>query len=215
MRGVTIRAYALRIGDVAAERIDHGEIDNNPIRCPDPDAAARMEALILEAKERGDSVGGIVQVEASGVPAGLGDPVFSKLDARLASAFFSLGAVKGVEFGSGFDCARLRGSENNDPLENGAFLSNHAGGILGGISSGQPILTRVAVKPTPSVTVEQKTADIHGANRTLRIEGRHDPCIVPRIVPVIEAMAALTLLDAWEIQRRLRPGWNAATAGET
>jgi chorismate synthase len=169
-----------------------------------------MEALILQMKEAGDSIGGVVQVEATGVPAGLGDPVFSKLDARLAGALFSLGAVKGLEFGSGFACARRRGSENNDPLEDGQFLANNAGGILGGISSGQPLVARVAVKPTPSIAAEQKTVDVHGANRTLAIEGRHDPCIVPRIVPVVEAMVALTLLDAWEIQARLCPEWPSA-----
>ena len=206
-RGVTVRAYTLQIGDIRAENIDHSEIDRNPVRCPDREAAEKMEALILDARKSGDSVGGIVQVEALGVPAGLGDPVFSKLDARLGLALFSLGAVKGVEFGCGFACARLRGSENNDPMEDGEFLSNNAGGILGGISSGQPLLARIAVKPTPSIAGEQKTMDVHGTNRTIRIEGRHDPCIVPRIVPVVEAMVALTLLDAWEVQDRLRPDW--------
>ncbi len=211
-RGVSIRAYTTRIGDIAAERIDLAEIDRNPVRCPDGEAAKKMEALILEVKKQGDSIGGIVQVEATGVPAGLGDPVFSKLDSRLASALFSLGAVKGVEFGCGFDCTRMRGSQNNDPMENGEFLSNNAGGILGGISSGQSILARVAVKPTPSVAIEQKTQDIHGDNRTLQIEGRHDPCIVPRIVPVVEAMVALTLLDAWEMQDCLCPDWLKKTS---
>jgi len=206
-RGVTIRAYTMQIGDIIAENIDYDEIDRNPVRCPDSNAAPKMEELILAAKKQGDSVGGIACVEIIGVPAGLGDPVFSKLDARLAAAFFSLGAVKGVEFGCGFACARMRGSEHNDQMENGRFLSNNAGGILGGISSGQPIRANVAIKPTPSVAVKQKTVDVNGNNRMIRIEGRHDPCIVPRIVPVLEAMAALILLDAWEVQERLRPGW--------
>ncbi len=214
-RGVSIRASTVRIGDVAAETADLDEIERNPVRCADAAAAKRMEALILEAKEAGDSVGGVVRVEATGVPAGLGDPVFSKLDARLASALFSLGAVKGVEFGGGFDCTRRRGSENNDGMADGGFLSNNAGGILGGISSGQPLVAHVAVKPTPSVSVEQRTIGTDGANRSIRIEGRHDPCIVPRIVPVIEAMMALTLLDAWEVQRRLRPGWPTAGGART
>jgi chorismate synthase len=206
-RGVTIRGWTLEIAGIAAERIDFDEIDRNPVRCPDPAAAERMEAAILSAKEAGDSVGGIAQVEAHGLPAGLGDPVFSKLDARLGAALFSVGAVKGVEIGSGFGGARRRGSEHNDAMRDGAFLSNHAGGILGGISTGQPLVARVAVKPTASVGLEQQAMDIYGANRTIRIEGRHDPCIVPRIVPVLEAMFALTLLDAWEIQDRLRPDW--------
>ncbi|MFW5856483.1 MAG: chorismate synthase [Planctomycetota bacterium] len=213
-RGVTIRAWAQQVGDVQARTLDPAVIERNPVRCPDPEAAVRMEALIAEAKQAGDSVGGIVQVEAVGVPAGLGDPVFAKLDARLASALFSLGAVKGVEFGSGFACARLRGSAHNDPMVDGDFVSNNAGGILGGISSGQPIVARLAVKPTPSIAVEQATLDQHGANRTLSIEGRHDPCIVPRIVPVVEAMVALTLLNAWEVQTRLRPGWAQVGATE-
>ncbi len=211
-RGVTIRAYTIRIGDIVADRVDPAHIDKNPVRCPDAEAAGKMEALVLEARRQGDSVGGIVQVEALGVPPGLGDPVFSKLDARLAAALFSLGAVKGVEFGCGFACASLRGSENNDPMANGAFLSNNAGGVLGGISSGQPLVARVAVKPTPSIATEQQTADVHGNDRTLNVAGRHDPCIVPRIVPVVEAMVALTLLDAWEVQARLRPDWPRAVA---
>ncbi len=206
-RGVTIRAYTLQIGDITAAEIRHETIEKNPVRCPDRNAARQMEALILKAREDGDSIGGIVEVEAVGLPAGLGDPVFSKLDARLGSALFSLGAVKGVEFGCGFECARLHGSENNDPIRDGKFLSNNAGGILGGISSGQPLVARVAVKPTPSVAAEQQTMDIHDSNQTISIGGRHDPCIVPRIVPVVEAMVALTLLDAWEIQDRLRPDW--------
>jgi chorismate synthase len=213
-RGVTVRAYARRIGSVAAQRFDPDQIERNNVRCPDADAAKEMEALIRAAKEEGDSVGGVVEVEVTGVPAGLGDPVFSKLDARLAAALFSLGAVKGVEVGAGFACAGLKGSENNDPMEDGAFLSNNAGGILGGISSGQPIVARIAVKPTPSVAAEQKSMDMDGNNRRLRIGGRHDPCIVPRIVPVVEAMVALTVLDAWEVQVRLCPDWPRGPDGD-
>jgi chorismate synthase len=165
-----------------------------------------MEELILDAKERGDSVGGIVEVEAAGLPPGLGDPVFGKLDARLASALVSIGAVKGVEFGAGFACARMSGSRHNDEMADGAFLTNNAGGILGGISTGAPVVARVAVKPTASIESAQKTIDVRGANSEIAVEGRHDPCIVPRIVPVVESMTALTLLDAWETQDRLRPG---------
>lgn len=206
-RGVTIRAHTLQVGAVRAETIDYDEIERNPVRCGDKGAAVAMETLILEAKQRGDSVGGIAQLDVAGLPAGLGDPVFAKLDARLAGGLFSLGAVKGVEFGSGFAVATTTGSQNNDQMADGTFLSNHAGGVLGGISTGQPLVVRVAIKPTPSVARAQRTLDIEGRNRTISIEGRHDPCIVPRIVPVIEAMAALILLDAWEIQDRLRPDW--------
>ncbi len=203
-RGIHIRAYALEIGGVRAEQIDPAAIETNPVRCPDRQAAVAMEAAILAAREAKDSVGGIIQLEVTGVPAGLGDPVFAKLDARLGGAFFSVGAVKGVEFGAGFDAARLRGSENNDPMRDGNFTTNNAGGIAGGISTGQTILARIAVKPTPSVGVCQRTSDGHGKDRDLVIEGRHDPCIVPRAVPVIEAMAALVLLDCVLIQDRLR-----------
>lgn len=205
-RGIHVRAYALEIAGHRAERIDHSVIESNPVRCPDPQAAAAMEAAILAARQSHDSVGGVIQVEISGAPAGLGDPVFAKLDARLGGAFFSVGAVKGVEFGAGFHAARLRGSENNDPMREGQFVTNHAGGIAGGISTGQTILARIAVKPTPSIAQPQKTGDIHGEDRDLTIEGRHDPCIVPRAVPVMEAMAALVLLDALLIQERLQAG---------
>jgi chorismate synthase len=139
-----------------------------------------------------------------GVPTGLGDPVFFKLDARLAAALVSIGAVKGVEFGTGFLAARLRGSSQNDPMNAEGFQTNNAGGILGGISSGDDIIIRIAVKPTPSIFSEQKTIDTKGVDTAVSITGRHDPCIVPRIIPVIESMTALVLLDAWEINDRIR-----------
>jgi len=156
---------------------------------------AEMEKEILAAKAAGDSVGGIVQLTATGCPAGLGDPVFGKLDALIAGAMMGIGAVKGVEIGDGFSAARRFGSENNDPMTADGFYSNHAGGILGGISSGQDIIVRIAVKPTPSITKTQQTRDIHGNVVDISIGGRHDPCIVPRIVPVAEAMLALVLMD--------------------
>jgi chorismate synthase len=148
-----------------------------------------------------------VELRIAGVPAGLGDPVFGKLDARLAGALCSLGAVKGIEFGKGFEAARLRGSEFNDQMRDGGFVSNNAGGILGGISTGHQIVMRIAVRPTPSISKPQRTCDKAGNNIDIEIEGRHDPCIVPRIVPVTETMAALVILDAWQIQQRLRPDW--------
>jgi chorismate synthase len=209
-RGIHPVAYALEIAGIRAQRVEHSFIEKNPVRCPDPDAAAAMEEAILAAREAKDSVGGIIQLEVSGVPAGLGDPVFAKLDGRLGGAFFSVGAVKGVEFGAGFEAARLRGSENNDPMRDGRLVSNRSGGIAGGISTGQPIIARIAMKPTPSIASPQETCDVEGRNRDLEIEGRHDPCIVPRAVPVIEAMAALVLLDCLLIQQRLRgAGWQS------
>jgi chorismate synthase len=160
------------------------------------------EAAIQAAQEQGDSVGGILEVQATGVAAGLGEPVFDKLDARLGAALLSIGAVKGVEIGDGFALAKMRGSQSNDPLQPpGRFSSNRAGGILGGISTGEPIIVRAAVKPTPSVTTEQQTVDKAGAQKTLKIEGRHDPCLVFRILPVAEAMVCLVLADALLLHR--------------
>ncbi|MBM3861588.1 MAG: chorismate synthase [Verrucomicrobia bacterium] len=209
-RGVTIVAHALEIAGIRAQTFDGTVIERNPVRCADAVAAEAMAAAILRAKEDKDSVGGIVELRMTGVPAGLGDPVFGKLDARLASALLSIGATMGFEMGDGFEAARRRGSENNDGMHDGAFLSNHAGGIVGGISNGNEILIRVAIKPTSSIGKPQRTMDVRGQNREVVVEGRHDPCIVPRVIPVIEAMSALVLLDAWEIQARIRPGWTDA-----
>lgn len=166
-----------------------------------------MEQAIIAAKGQGNSVGGIVQLQIRGVPAGLGDPVFGKLEARLAQALMSIGAVRGIEFGLGFECAKTKGSEFNDAIKDDKFLTNNSGGITGGISNGNEIILRIAIRPTPSISLPQETVDISGKNRTISIEGRHDPCIVPRIVPVVESMAALVILDAWEIQNRLNPNW--------
>ncbi|MEI8330862.1 MAG: chorismate synthase [Methanomicrobiales archaeon] len=154
-----------------------------------------MEREILAAKAAGDSVGGIVEITATGCPSGLGDPVFGKLDALIAGAMMGIGAVKGVEIGDGFAAARAFGSGNNDPMTAEGFLSNHAGGILGGITSGQDIIVRIGVKPTPSIAKVQQTRDIHGNVCEISVGGRHDPCIVARIVPVAEAMLALVLID--------------------
>jgi chorismate synthase len=163
-----------------------------------------IEQEILTAKEAGDSVGGVVEVMAKGCPAGLGDPVFGKLDAGIAAALMGIGAVKGVEIGDGFAVAGTYGSENNDAMTKAGFASNHAGGILGGISSGQDIVVRIAVKPTPSIAKQQQTRDIHGNVVEISVGGRHDPCIVPRIVPVAEAMFALVLMDALLGQESVR-----------
>ena len=163
-----------------------------------------MENEILAAKATGDSVGGVVQVTATGCPTGLGDPVFGKLDALIAGAMMGIGAVKGVEIGDGFTAARKFGSENNDQMTADGFSSNHAGGILGGISSGLDIVVRIAVKPTPSIAKIQQTRDIYGNVVDISVGGRHDPCIVPRIVPVAEAMLALVLFDCVLEQEKYR-----------
>lgn len=214
-RGVRLVAHAVEIAGITAQTCDYDVIEQNPVRCADPAAAEKMTEAILAARKGCDSVGGVIQLDILGVPPGLGDPVFAKLDARLCAAIMTIGAVKGVEIGDGFHLARLRGSEANDNMADNAFLSNHAGGILGGISSGAPIVLRLVVKPTSSIAKEQRTMNIHGENTTIEVHGRHDPCIVPRAVPVIESMAALALLDAWEIQARLRPEWAAQWEAHT
>jgi chorismate synthase len=201
--GVQVLAYTLELGGVRAQTIDESTIWDNPFACPDPEAAAAMEARVQEVRARGDSLGGVVQVRVRGCPPGLGEPVFDKLDAALAAAVMSVGAVKGVEIGAGFTAARLLGSENNDPLIPGGFASNHAGGILAGISNGDEIVLNAAVKPIPSIAQEQQTIDLVGQPRTLTVKGRHDISAIPRIVPVIIAMVRLTLADFLLRQRAI------------
>ena len=198
-RGVTVTGYALEIAGIRAARVDLAEIERNPVRSPDPEAARLMERAIEEAMGQGDSVGGVVEVIAEGVPAGLGDPVFDKLEALLAHAALSVGAVRGFEVGDGFAAARLRGSAYNDELavEGGRVRSrtNHAGGVIGGISTGERLVVRCAVRPPASIARPQRTVTAGGEPVELSVEGRHDPCIVPRAVPVLEAMVALVLAD--------------------
>jgi len=205
--GISIVGHAIEVAGIRAKRFVREFIEQNPVRCADPDVAPLMEQAILDARSNRDSVGGIIQLEIDGLPPGLGDPVFAKLDARLTSAIMTIGAIKAVEIGDGFAISRMRGSEANDPMENGRFLSNHHGGILGGISSGAPVILRAAVKPTASIAQKQRTIDLQGNSVEVEVLGRHDPCIVPRAVPVIEHMAALVLLDALEIQARLNTRW--------
>jgi len=204
MHGIRILGHVVELGGLRARRMSPDEIEqqteSNPVRCADSVAAREMEAIIRAVKEDGDSVGGVVEVIALGVPAGLGEPVFDKLDADLGKALLSIGAVKGVEIGAGFEAARLKGSEMNDPfyLDDGRIRTrtNNAGGILGGISTGEPIRCRLAVKPTASIAKPQRSVDLQKMEEVeLRIQGRHDPCICPRIVPVAEAMVALVLVD--------------------
>jgi chorismate synthase len=199
--GVAVQAGTVRVGDLVASARDWHAAESNPVRCPDAAVATRMEKAILEARERGDSLGGVVEIVATGVPPGWGDPVFDKLDATLAHGLMSIGAVKGFEVGEGFASVALRGSEMNDRMTPRGFETNHAGGILGGISTGQPIVARIAVKPPSSIAVPQKTVDRSGAERDFAITGRHDPCLCPRVVPVAEAMTCLVLADHWLRQR--------------
>ncbi len=200
---IQVIAYTKEIDGITARTIDFKEIEQNPLRCPDKDVAKEMEKRVLFYRSQGDSIGGIVEVLAQNVPPGLGDPVFKKLDAEIAGALMSIGGVKAVEIGDGFQVASMRGSENNDQMDRHGFKTNHAGGILGGISTGQEIRARIAVKPTSSIEKPQETVDVSGRERRISIRGRHDPCICPRIVPVAEAMVALVLYDALLRQRDL------------
>jgi chorismate synthase len=213
--GVEVAAFVTELGGIKSrtDSVDLAElrarVEANPIRCPDPNAAMRMMEQLDLVRQEGDSLGGMVTIIARGVPPGLGDPVFDKLDADLAKALMSLGAVKAVEIGAGIGCAGMRGSEMNDPLRmqggNIGFESNNAGGILGGISTGMDIVCRIAVKPTPSIAKKQHTVDLAaGMDAEIEIKGRHDPAIPPRMVPVAEAMVAIVLADHLLRQRMSR-----------
>ena len=176
------------------------DVEASIVRCPDKEAASKMEQLIREVQADGDSIGGIIRARVTGVPVGLGEPVFDKLHADLGKAMLSINAVKGFEIGSGFASVSLRGSEHNDPFEVDACggirtRTNHAGGVLGGISSGEPIEFRVAFKPVATIGKEQDTVTAGGAPTKLSAVGRHDPCVVPRAVPIVDAMTALVLID--------------------
>lgn len=202
--GVEILGHTVEIGGIAAKTMEYDDIKQNvavdPLRCADPEASKKMAELIAQVRESGDSLGGIVEGIAMDLPAGLGEPVFDTLDGELAKALFAVPAVKGVEFGAGFAATRLEGSDNNDPflIRDGKVVTgtNNAGGILGGISNGMPLVVWVGFKPVPSIALEQDTVDIAKMENTkIKIEGRHDACIVPRAVPVVEAMMAVTLCD--------------------
>jgi chorismate synthase len=187
--------------EVDAEAVTQADVEADPTRCPDPDAAARMTGAIEQARRDGDSLGGIVTIVARGVPAGLGEPVFDRLEADLAKGMLSLPASKGFEVGSGFAGTRMTGRAHNDPFEPGAdgpvTTTNHSGGVQGGISNGADVVCRVAFKPTATISSEQKTVGTDGEATMLAAKGRHDPCVLPRAVPLVEAMMLLTLADHW------------------
>ena len=207
-RGIEIAAHIRSVGEaedrpfnmIGESKETLQRLKNKKFPVLDDAAEEAMREVIVQARAEGDSVGGVVECMVTGLPAGVGDPMFGGVESRLAAALFGIPAVKGVEFGAGFEVAQMRGSENNDPfvVENGKVVtvSNHAGGILGGITTGMPVVFRLAFKPTPSISREQASISLsRGAGETLTVEGRHDPCIVPRAVPVVEATAALVLLD--------------------
>ena len=198
--GITLTAYTKSIGDISVSSLNLEEIFNNALYMPDAAAAEKASAYLEECMKNHDSSGGVIECIIDGMPAGIGDPVFEKLDANLAKAVFSIGAVKGFEIGDGFLASFAKGSENNDPFfydEKGNVCkkTNHAGGVLGGMSDGSPIVFRAAIKPTPSIFQKQETINRKGENIEIEIHGRHDPIIVPRAVVVVEAMAALTIVD--------------------
>ena len=211
--GTEIVAWVSAVGDIEAppadlERISRAEVDQTIIRCPDTTTAARMQDRVREVLEAKDSTGGILTCVCRNVPVGLGEPLFDKLEARLAQAMLSLPATKGFDIGSGFAGTRLRGSTHNDPfVRRGSGLgtrTNHSGGVQGGISNGEPIVFRVAFKPVATIGLAQETVDFDGEPVTLEAKGRHDPCVVPRAVPIVEAMAALVLIDLALMQRARR-----------
>jgi len=203
--GVTVRACALEIAGIKASTIDWDQVERNPVRAPDAEAAVRMVDAVNTARTDSDSVGGVILCEAVGLPAGLGEPVFDKLDALTAHAILSIGGIKGIEFGAGFGAAAMRGSAHNDPiLPGGKFATNHAGGVLGGISNGDVFTFRCAVKPTASIARPQNTVDREGHATEISTQGRHDPCLVPRMVPVVEAMTAIVLADLLLLSKNSR-----------
>jgi chorismate synthase len=209
-RNISVFSYTVEMGGIVASERDMAQAAQNPFACPDVAAAGRIAQRVEEVKREGDSIGGIVEVVATGVLPGLGEPVFDKLDAKIAYALMGIGAVKGVEMGAGFAAARLTGSTNNDPITPEGFSSNNSGGILAGISSGQDIVARVAVKPIPSISMQQNTVTVDNEPTTLSVTGRHDVCAIPRINVVCEAMLMLVLADALLAQQALGVGgWSA------
>lgn len=207
--GISIDAYTSQIGDICLDRpygaLDLSTTEDSIVRCPDAETSRRMIELIENVRSARDSIGGIVSCVAHGVPVGLGEPCFDKLQALLAHAMFSIGAVKGFEYGSGFSAAKMRGSEHNDTFymdgERVRTRTNNSGGIQGGISNGEDIYFRVAFKPTATILMEQPTVDTDHNEVTTTVRGRHDPCVVPRAVPIVEAMAALVLVDAMLLEK--------------
>ena len=193
--GIRIRGYLSQLGPIKAEKLDWGQVHQNPFFCPDADKVPEMEAYMDALRKEGDSIGARINVVADGVPPGLGEPIFDRLDADLAHALMSINAVKGVEIGAGFDCIDQKGTEHRDEMTPEGFLSNNAGGVLGGISSGQPIVASIALKPTSSLRLSGRSIDVNGDPCEVITTGRHDPCVGIRATPIAEAMMAIVLMD--------------------
>ncbi len=207
--GITIQAYTSQVGDIRVSKpyteLDLKQAEDNVVRCPEADTALKMEQLITQMKTEGDTIGGVITCVAKGCPVGLGEPEAQKLQAMLGAAMLSINAAKGFEYGLGFEGVGKRGSEVNDVMQHTSegihTLTNNSGGIQGGISNGEDIFFRVAFKPVATILRKQNTIDIHGNNVSMKANGRHDPCVLPRAVPIVEAMTAMVILDAWMINR--------------
>ncbi len=193
--GITVRGYLAQLGPIKAEAFDWAEVENNPFFCPDKDKVAELEAYMDALRKEGDSIGARINVVASGLFPGLGEPIFDRLDAEIAHALMSINAVKGVEIGAGFACIEQKGTEHRDEITPEGFLGNHAGGVLGGISSGQDIVASIALKPTSSLRLPCLSIDRHGNACEVVTKGRHDPCVGIRATPIAEAMLAIVLMD--------------------
>ncbi len=206
--GITVQAYVSQVGNIELERdyktYDLSKAEDNVVRCPDASKAKEMENLILEVKEKGDTVGGVVTCVIKGCPIGIGEPEFGKLNAQLGAAMLSINAVKGFEIGDGFDMVQHFGSEVNDIMSPEGLLSNHSGGVQGGISNGADIFFRVAFKPVATLLMSQPTIDVDGNATTVDVRGRHDPCVVPRAVPIVESMAAMVILDGYLMNKTVK-----------
>ena len=208
-KGIVTTGYVKQVGNIVAEKIDFRQIEKNAVRCPDKNKAEQMYSLIDRVRRQGDSIGGVVEIVTTGMPKGLGDPVFNKLDADLASALMGLGGIRGFEAGLGFAVAEKRGSQANDLMykkKDGTlgFRTNNAGGMLGGISNGEDLIVRIAIKPTSSISKKQVTVDKKGKKKELVVKGRHDPCLCPRAVPIAEAMVNLVLIDHLLISKAMK-----------
>lgn len=195
--GIRIRGFLAQLGPIRADQVVWEEIDRNPFFCPDPEKVAELEAYMDALRKEGDSIGARITVVADGVPAGLGEPIFDRLDAELAYALMSINAVKGVEIGDGFSCVNTKGTAFRDEISPQGFLSNHAGGVLGGISTGQAVVASIALKPTSSLRLPGRTVNLRGEAAEVVTTGRHDPCVGIRATPIAEAMVALVLMDHW------------------
>jgi chorismate synthase len=195
LEGIQIQGWLSQLGPIRAEKFLPETIEQNPFFCPDPDKVPEMEAFMTALNKEGNSIGARISVRATGVPVGLGEPIFDRLDAELAHALMSINAVKGVEIGAGFACIEQKGTEHRDEITPEGFLSNHAGGVLGGISSGQDLIASLALKPTSSIRIPGQTVNIHGEPEEVITTGRHDPCVGIRATPIAEAMMALVLMD--------------------